>query len=62
MFYLNKELETADVLKSIGETVPLSKTMSEKISGLRAWAEGRARMASHPEDQTGPVPHRKLEL
>jgi hypothetical protein len=34
----NKDLETEDLLKSIRETVPLSKTMHEGISALRAWA------------------------
>ena len=28
------------------QTVPLAKTMSEKISALRKWAVGRARNAS----------------
>lgn len=46
-FYMGRELTTPDVLKSLRETVPLSKTMSEKIAGLRAWAHGRARCASH---------------
>jgi hypothetical protein len=33
------------------ETVtPLSKTASEKIAGLRAWAKSRARLASTPEE------------
>jgi hypothetical protein len=32
--------------KAILETVPLSRTMEEKITALRAWADGRARAAS----------------
>ncbi|MFA6135158.1 MAG: AAA family ATPase [Phycisphaerae bacterium] len=62
VFYLDKELETADLLKSLGETVPLSKTMSEKISGLRAWADGRARPASSPDQAKDNRAHRKLEF
>ena len=37
------DLDTAQVLT---ELVPLSKTMSEQISGLRNWAKGRARRAA----------------
>jgi AAA+ superfamily predicted ATPase len=62
VFYLDKELETPDMLKSIGETVPLSKTMSEKISAVRAWADGRARLASRPDEHKGPAGGRKLEF
>jgi len=47
VFYREKTLKTEDVLKSIQETVPLSKTMSEKIEEMRKWAEGRARLASN---------------
>lgn len=61
-FYLGREVETADVHKSIKESVPLSKTMSEKISGLRGWAHGRARFASAGGEATAPVPRRKLEI
>jgi len=31
------------------ETIPLSKTMSDRIEGLRAWAKNRARLASTPK-------------
>ena len=61
-FYLNKELETPDVLKSLRETVPLSRTMSEKLSELRAWAESRARHASSPDAKRAEGSKRKLEL
>lgn len=47
-FYVGRDLATPDVLKAITETVPLSRTMSEKIGALRRWAEGRARFASPP--------------
>jgi AAA+ superfamily predicted ATPase len=62
VFYLDKEMETSDVLKSIAETVPLSKTMSEKISALRAWADGRSRLASRPDQPKGAAGGRKLEF
>ena len=61
-FYLGRELETGDVLRAIRETVPLSRTMSERISSLRVWAEGRARPASKPEDSGVVAPRRKLEV
>lgn len=60
-FYLGRALETSDILKSIRETVPLSKTMSERITDLRAWAEGRARFASR-DVAVSQVPRRKLEI
>lgn len=39
-------LTTADVVKSLQETVPLSRTMKEKIAALRNWCRTRARAAS----------------
>jgi SpoVK/Ycf46/Vps4 family AAA+-type ATPase len=62
-FALKRDVETPDILKSIAETVPLSKTMNERISSLRAWAEGRARFASR-SDRAGLAasPKRKLEV
>jgi len=62
VFYRAGELTTEDLLRNLKETVPLSKTMSEKLSELRTWAEGRARRAtSQPEAELGYV-KRKLEL
>lgn len=62
VFYLSKELESADLLRSLRETVPLSRTMSENITALRAWANGRARFASR-KDEDGVAPaRRKLEM
>lgn len=49
VFYEKAELTTERVLESIQQTVPLSKTMSEDIDGLRKWAAGRARQATSPE-------------
>jgi ATP-dependent 26S proteasome regulatory subunit len=45
-FYDKRDLDTAHILGSLAQTVPLAKTMSEKISALRKWAVGRARNAS----------------
>ncbi len=61
-FYVGRELQTGDILKSLRETVPLSRTMSERVAGIRAWAEGRARFASRPDTQLTPQPKRKLEV
>lgn len=66
VFYRSGELRTADIEKSLAETVPLSRTMSEKIGSLRHWAEGRARFASPKVQAHEPSPEvmggRKLEL
>jgi SpoVK/Ycf46/Vps4 family AAA+-type ATPase len=45
-FYQGQELQTDNLLKALGETVPLSRTMDEQITRLRSWAAGRARQAS----------------
>ena len=37
------------MLAALGQTVPLAKTMDEKINAQRNWAEGRARNASVPQ-------------
>jgi len=47
-FYTKQELATGHVLATLGQTVPLAKTMSEKISAQRNWAAGRARKCQHP--------------
>lgn len=66
VFYRSGELRTADVEKSLAETVPLSRTMSERIGSLRHWAEGRARFASPKVQTQEPAAEvmggRKLEL
>ena len=62
VFYARRELATADVLAALNETVPLSRTMSERISALRAWAQGRARFASRPEAGAAVSVRRKLEV
>ena len=44
-----RALTTDDLLRAAKTVVPLAKTASERIEGLRAWANGRARPASLPE-------------
>src|SRR5207253_1474478 len=39
-------LTTEGVLHSLAETVPLSRTMKEKVAALRTWCRTRARPAS----------------
>jgi SpoVK/Ycf46/Vps4 family AAA+-type ATPase len=63
VFYEKTELTTERLLESIGQTVPLSKTMSEDINGLRKWAAGRARPATSAEAAAEAEKEtRKLEL
>ncbi|MDX2133105.1 MAG: AAA family ATPase [Planctomycetota bacterium] len=62
-FYLGRDLTTDDILRNITQTVPLSRTMSERIESLRAWADGRARAASTPaEVEPARAGGRKLEI
>ena len=56
------ELDTPTLLNSLGETVPLSKTMSEQLSRLRSWAQGRARPASGTIVTGASESRRKIEL
>ncbi|HYE62366.1 MAG TPA: AAA family ATPase [Phycisphaerales bacterium] len=63
VFYKGTPLTTEDLLNSIRETVPLSRTMSERIDALREWASGRARFATMPSAEAQPaVVRRKLEV
>ncbi len=61
-FYLEREVTTDDILASLRETVPLSRTMNEQITALRSWAEGRARFASTTGAAAPSTPRRKLEV
>jgi len=45
-FYEKQNLTTERIITAVTQTVPLSKTMSEKMIELRKWATGRARSAS----------------
>ena len=58
----DKELDTANLMTSLAETVPLSKTMSEDLNRLRTWAQGRARAASGKPTVVPPEARRKIEL
>ncbi|MHC4745408.1 MAG: AAA family ATPase [Planctomycetota bacterium] len=48
-FYSKERMSTEKLIGGVRQTVPLSKTMSENIEGLRAWAQGRARSATSEE-------------
>ncbi len=56
------ELSTEIVKSAIKETVPLSKTMSEELNRLHAWATGRSRPASGTSAQVADESRRKIEL
>lgn len=45
-FYDKEKMSTEKLIGGVRQTVPLSKTMSENVEGLRMWAEGRARSAT----------------
>jgi len=47
-----RPITTEDLVNASRNVVPLSKTASDKIEKLRAWAKGRARPASTPEEVT----------
>ncbi|MGE0706950.1 MAG: AAA family ATPase [Planctomycetota bacterium] len=48
-FPQGREFTTADLARAIQQTVPISRTMAEKIAHLREWARSRARWATTPE-------------
>ena len=48
-----RALTTKDLSKAAKTVVPLAETAKEKLEGLRAWAKGRARLASTPEATRG---------
>lgn len=61
-FYAGQELNTDHILASLRETVPMARTMAEKITAHRNWAIGRARNASTPhQNGNGHVPRVDLE-
>ena len=61
-FYSKQELTTAYVLNTLAQTVPLAKTMSEKIMSQRNWAAGRARNASVPQSMKQVADLRRMEF
>jgi hypothetical protein len=50
-FSKERDVTASDILQAIKRTVPLSKTMAEKLKVLRSWADGRAQFASRTESQ-----------
>ncbi len=48
-FFQKKELSMDFLSRSLTNTVPLSRTMKEKIEAIRSWAKQRAVPASHVE-------------
>jgi AAA+ superfamily predicted ATPase len=44
-----REFDSQDIASAIQATVPISRTLGEKIQELRAWANERARPATTPE-------------
>jgi len=56
VFPAGRDITTADILKAMKDTVPLSITMKESIDELRRWARHRARMASPVEATAAAAP------
>jgi SpoVK/Ycf46/Vps4 family AAA+-type ATPase len=48
-FYARQQLASRHIQAALEQTVPLAKTMAEKIAAQRTWAKGRARNASAKE-------------
>ena len=61
-FSNQQELNTEIIKGAIGETIPLSKTMSEELNRLRTWANGRSRPASGALTQAVDEGRRKIEI
>lgn len=45
-YSIGRELEQQDLHKSFSETLPLAKTMEEKIKKIKDWCKGRTRSAN----------------
>jgi len=61
-FYEKKDLATDHVVEALRQTVPLAKTMAEKVTAQRNWAVGRARNASVVQPVKGDGELRRMEL
>lgn len=61
-FYEKQELATGHVLAGLRQTVPLAKTMAEKVNAQRNWAVGRARNASVAQIEKAADELRRMEL
>lgn len=49
-FASHRELEDSDLGASLGEMIPLARTLSEALGHFRSWAANRARPASGPAE------------
>jgi SpoVK/Ycf46/Vps4 family AAA+-type ATPase len=45
-FEAGRDLEEADLLRNVAQSIPLSQTMREQVTALRNWARTHARPAS----------------
>ncbi len=54
-FFAGRDVQTDDIRASLLETVPLSKTMRERITDLREWARSRARPVSSSQAKQNAV-------
>jgi SpoVK/Ycf46/Vps4 family AAA+-type ATPase len=62
-FYKGDEVTATHIEQALNETVPLSRTMKEKIAELRQWCRTRARPASSAyEQKTASDAPRSLDL
>jgi AAA+ superfamily predicted ATPase len=61
-FYAQHDLTMDDILQTMRQTVPLSRTMDEHLNRLRSWAEGRARPASAPRVLSPSKDQRRMEF
>jgi hypothetical protein len=52
-FARSTEPTTVSLAKIAADSVPLSRLMAEPVKALRQWAQGRARCATSPENQSG---------
>ncbi len=61
-FLENRDINSADILKTVKQSVPLSVTMKEDIASVRDWASCRARRASSLHEAAAAGKERKLEF
>jgi SpoVK/Ycf46/Vps4 family AAA+-type ATPase len=61
-FLENRDINTADILRNVKVSIPLSVTMKEGIDQVRDWAKDRARCASSTQILDTCKKDRKLEL
>lgn len=61
-FIENRDIATADLLRNLKQSIPLSITMKENIDQLREWARDRARCSSEQQKEDVCRQERKLEF